>query len=279
MKWDSDAEEAMRGVPALLRRFVRGQVEKLARGRGLARVTRTTVEEARRAAGRDRRELPEPDPAVIEQLEAELRAAAPGRRVSRTYEVHVCGGAAGCPRSLIPVADLATTLAERIEGSGFPAWLVEGRAGRPLLSHHRFRASVSGCPNACAQPQIHDFGVIGRAPVATATELCQGCGECVLACREGAISVEGGLEIGVSRCLGCGDCVRACPTGALSLRSGGCRVLAGGKLGRHPRLGQEVLACGTAEDVTALLADLLEALQAHGRPGERLGEVLARGTG
>ena len=174
---------------------------------------------------------------------------------------------------------MADSLVEAIEGSGFPAWLAEGRGGRPLLSHHRFRASVSGCPNACSQPQIHDVGVIGRAPVAVAADLCQGCGECLLACREDAISTEGRLQIRVGRCLGCGDCVRACPTGALSLAAGGCRVLAGGKLGRHPSLGQEVLACGATDAVAALLARFLGVLQSHGRPGERLGEVLARSAG
>lgn len=43
-------------------------------------------------------------------------------------------------------------------------------------------------------------------------EWCQGCGTCVKACRNHAISMEGGIaRIDYSKCATCGYCARACP--------------------------------------------------------------------
>ncbi len=50
-------------------------------------------------------------------------------------------------------------------------------------------------------------------------ELCDGCGECVPACAEGAIQVIGGKARVVSEnlCDGLGACLGECPTGALKI--------------------------------------------------------------
>ena len=50
------------------------------------------------------------------------------------------------------------------------------------------------------------------------TDLCRGCGDCVVACLFDAISVRDERStIDVEACMGCGVCVDKCEQGALSL--------------------------------------------------------------
>ncbi|MDW7682232.1 MAG: 4Fe-4S ferredoxin, partial [bacterium] len=50
-------------------------------------------------------------------------------------------------------------------------------------------------------------------------ELCDGCGDCVVGCSEGALQIIDGKARLVKEdfCDGFGDCIGACPTGALTI--------------------------------------------------------------
>ena len=155
---------------------------------------------------------------------------------SRFYEVKVCGGAFGCPRTLFDVRDLSDKMIEIIESCGVPE-AVQARAKGPVLRHHKLCVSISGCPNSCSQPQIADFGVQGRARVAVGAGECDGCGECVRVCKEDAVVIPNNQPaFDYDKCINCGDCAAVCPTEAIVREQYGYSALVGGKLGRHPHL-------------------------------------------
>ena len=142
--------------------------------------------------------------------------------------------------------------------------------------HHEFRVSISDCPNACSRPQIVDLGLIGACVPLVTAEPCSQCGACVDACREEAIKLGDGPTLDESACLACGQCMRVCPTGTLVEGQKGYRILVGGKLGRHPRLAQELPRVHSVEGAMDLVGRCLDHYQANCLKGERFGEILER---
>ena len=279
MEWDREAEELLTRAPRLVRPFVRRKVEEFARREGGESVTGALAQRAYEAVrGKQDADGMKPSQELITQLETEAeQVAASDAFRTPHYQVHPCAGAVGCPRSLIPVREMAEQLAQELADSGFAEFLEQGLAGRPLLSHHRFQVAVAGCPNACSQPQIRDFGVIGRARVEVDAARCTGCLKCVKACHEDAITVTERVPgVDHDRCLGCGDCIRVCPSEALTFGKPAHEVVVGGKLGRHPRLAHREGLLSDLAEVTAAQHRVLDALLRHGKPGERVGTLIER---
>ncbi len=181
-----------------------------------------------------------------------------------------------CPNRVVDLDMLENELLQVLDNCRFNI-----RAGSKIDNdrpphHQMFHLALAGCPNSCSQPQIKDFGVQGQA-VPEVGEGCSKCGACIEVCAEAAISMaEEKAIIDRGACLNCGQCARACPTGALHLNKVGYKVLAGGKLGRHPRLATELMAMADTGDVAASLKRCVELFINEGRPGERLGSVLDR---
>lgn len=191
--------------------------------------------------------------------------------------VRVCRGAEGCPRAVVDVAAAAAALTATLEGVDV-AGVVRRKVGAGrMLEHHRFKVTLSGCPNACSQPQIADVGLVGQEHPLLDEADCIGCGLCVEACAEAVFSLaDGHLSMDESRCVGCGACMRVCPTAALTPAATGWRVLVGGRLGRHPRLGAEVSACADLDDALTVTTTVVELWEREGRADERVGVVLDR---
>lgn len=134
---------------------------------------------------------------------------------------------------------------------------------------------LKGCPLACQWCQNPE-SQRRRPELFFDAEACKGCGSCVAACPEGAVSlVDGKARTDRERCLGHGNCVPACPAGARSImgrqasvaelmreiaadaifyeRSGGGVTLSGGEPLAQPRLARQLLrACKEAGFHTAL---------------------------
>jgi dissimilatory sulfite reductase (desulfoviridin) alpha/beta subunit len=80
----------------------------------------------------------------------------------------------------------------------------------------------------------------------------------------------------LEKCVFCGQCISACPTRTLQEEEKGFRIQVGGKLGRHPRLAEELPGIYGPEETLEILDKCLDFYQSHCLKGERFGEILSR---
>jgi dissimilatory sulfite reductase (desulfoviridin) alpha/beta subunit len=252
MRWSKEAEEAVSQVPFFVRKRVKKRVEEEAGSRGAGEVTLEHVKTCQRR--------------FLNHMEEEVKG----------YQVETCFGPSGCPNRAVVSDGFAQKVEERIARRNLKSFL-QGKVNGPLKMHHEFRVCISDCPNACSRPQIADLGLIGARRPQISEEECIQCGACVEACREGAILLAGKWPVlDLEKCISCGQCITACPTRTLQEDKKGFRIQVGGKLGRHPRLAEELPGIHSPEEALQILDRCLDHYQKHCRNGERFGEVLER---
>jgi len=252
MKWTEKANEAVSKVPFFVRKRVRKRVEEEAARCGASEIRLEHVKTCQQR--------------FLNKMEDEVKG----------YQVETCFGPNGCPNRAVIYDDFPQKIEERLARRNLKSFLKE-KVNGPLKLHHEFRVSISDCPNACSHPQICDLGLIGARRPKVTDEPCSRCGACVQVCREDAISLrDSGPVIDYSKCLSCGQCIPACPTGTLQENEKGYRLQAGGKLGRHPRLAEELPGIYPYEEALKMIDRCLDHYQNHCQQGERFGEVLER---
>lgn len=250
MKWTEEAEKSIARIPFFVRKRVRKRVEQEASDCGATEVTTEHVRSTKEK--------------FLNRMEDEVRG----------FQVESCFGQGGCPNRAVTGNDLPERIEKQLSKRDLKGFLKE-KVNGPLKMHHEFRVSISDCPNACSRPQIADLGLIGASRPVISPEPCSECGECVKACREDAILLKDGAPVvDESRCLYCGKCISTCPTGTLREGEKGYRILMGGKLGRHPRLGTELKGIYDAGETLKIIDMSLDHYQDSCRKGERFGEVL-----
>ena len=251
MRWSKEAEEAVSKVPFFVRKRVKKRVEEEAAREKAKEVTWEHVQTCKKR--------------FLNQMEDEVKG----------YQVENCFGPTGCPNRAVDW-EISKKIEELLEKRNLKAFLKE-KAQSPLKLHHEFRVSISDCPNACSRPQIADLGLIGARRPQISAEECIQCGACVETCREGAILLAGKWPvIDWQKCVSCGQCIPACPTRTLQEEGRGFRIQVGGKLGRHPRLAEELPGIHSLEETLEIIARCLDHYQKHCRRGERFGEILER---
>jgi len=253
MQWTEEADKAISRVPFFVRKRVRKRVEEEARGAGAKEVRMDHVHSSQQK--------------FLKNMDSEVMG----------YRIETCFGTGGCPNRAVEDDDLVKRLEKLVSGKNLREFLKE-RVQGPLKIHHEFRIVISDCPNACSRPQITDVGIIGAWCPRVTDEICSDCGMCLEACKEGAILLAENAPVLINKdkCLACGQCISACPTGTISGSDRGYRLLAGGKLGRHPQLGKELPGIYSPDDVLKIVDHCLRHFMEHNEKGERFGHILNR---
>lgn len=179
--------------------------------------------------------------------------------MGNTSLVNICRGIQGgeCRFALFVEEKFSERIECVINEIGWPEFL-EDRLGGRINRHKAFSVNGAACPNGCSKPHIADIGLIRSCVPVIDHDNCILCEECVRSCPDEAMErVDERIVITREKCLVCGQCVSCCPAEVISCSRNGWRVLVGGRLGRHPRLGTELPGVYTSDEALAIIAKAL----------------------
>ena len=180
----------------------------------------------------------------------------------RVRTVTACQGSEICPSGCIDTYTLAQELDERYFGRELP---------------HKFKFGVTGCQNNCLKAEENDVGIKGGMEVSYKQDACIGCGVCVKACRQGALSmVDGKIVLDESKCNKCARCVKSCPTDAWE-GTPGYIVSFGGTFGNFVYKGEELVPIIKDKETLFRVTDAaIEFFEENAKPSERFRKTLER---
>ncbi|QYZ79956.1 nitrite reductase [Methanofollis formosanus] len=212
--------EKMAGIGEIAKKYADGEVHL---------TTRQTME------------IPHVDPARLEEVgrDLEKNGTPLGSEYDEVVNVIACPGTAGCKYSNIETYSLARRIDEKVFGREMPI---------------RMRISLSGCPNACTSPVLNEIGIVGRIRPLRTEGMCTGCGTCAEYCKEAAIVIKNGIsELIPEKCVQCGICIQSCPFDLLKSEYRHYLITIGGRRGRHPNPGRELITVESEDDVVAVV--------------------------
>lgn len=204
--------------------------------RGIADIAERYGAESVHLTTRQTIEIPHMDPGNLDAIARDLagNATPVGSERDEIVNVIACPGTERCIFANIDSIALAQAIDARLFGKEMPV---------------KIRISVSACPNACTSPTLNEIGIIGQIRPIRVPGLCTGCGTCVEFCKEDAISIKRGNSVlDHARCVECGTCVRSCPYHLLKSSGEHYLIMVGGRRGRHPKAGRELISV-TSPDV------------------------------
>ncbi len=201
----------------------------------------------------------------IDEVKAELAKVDlhPGVCGPRVRTIIACQGDILCPHGLIDAERIGKKVDERYYGKELP---------------HKFKFAVTGCINSCAKPQENDFGVMAIVlPKWEGADSCSECSLCVDACPLNSIWIDGeGVHFDFNKCTMCGDCIKICPLDCWQADKIGHTIFVGGKIGRHPELGFELVKLVDEDEMFRIMDATINFYIEYGNPGERFGDTLHR---
>ncbi|VVB70238.1 Assimilatory ferredoxin-dependent nitrite reductase [uncultured archaeon] len=193
----------------------------------------------------------------LEEADLTLGACGP-----RFRAVTACPGSSICRQGIVDSQNIALKIDRKFGGELLP---------------HKFKATVSGCPNGCSRPLENEIGLCGIVQPKLDAEACISCNLCADICKEKALSLQDGKPVhDLNRCVHCGDCIQSCPTDAWKAEKIGYAVFAGGKMGRHPKLGEKIADFVNEEQVLEIISRSLDLYFKHGNKRERFSDLIDR---
>ncbi|MEN6342822.1 MAG: 4Fe-4S binding protein [Methanospirillum sp.] len=229
---------------------------------GLARAARKAGVPAVHLTMRQTLELPNVAPEALDYLlpVLEKNGTPLGAERNEVVNIVACPGTATCRLANIETYALAKELDRRFFGVALPV---------------KMRIGISACPNMCAGERLCEIGITGiRRPDRNDAQ-CTGCGTCANTCREEAIAmINGCLRLDEKRCMACGMCIDYCPFDVIADTGPGYRITIGGRRGRHPVLGKELLTVRTPEEVVAVVGAVLDRCYRRAYAGRHFADQL-----
>jgi len=233
--------EQMRGIAAIAKKYGAGLVHC---------TTRQTLE------------IPHVNPAYLKKIEKSLEknGTPVGSERDEIVNIIACPGVERCKFANIDTISLAKKLDQKLFGKEMPV---------------KMRIAISGCPNSCTSPMLNEIGIMGRIRPLRTAGLCTGCGTCVEYCKENAIIVKNGISIlDPAHCVQCGVCIQSCPFNLLKAEHRHYLILVGGKRGRHPRIGRELLTVESEDQVIPVVEKIVTWVYRRAWSGRLLSEQL-----
>jgi dissimilatory sulfite reductase (desulfoviridin) alpha/beta subunit len=216
--------EQLRGIAVIAKKYGKGIVHT---------TTRQTIE------------IPHIDPKNLKKLETALEknSTPVGSEKDEIVNIIACPGNERCKFANINTYILAKKIDQKLFGKNMPV---------------KMRIAISGCPNACTSPMLNEIGIIGRVMPIRTPGLCTGCGSCVYYCKEKAIIIKNGISVlDEDKCVQCGVCVQSCSFDLLKAENRHFLVTVGGRRGRHPKVGRELMNVETEDQVIYVIEKIV----------------------
>ena len=180
----------------------------------------------------------------------------------RFRTVTACPGLPVCRRALTDSQSFALQIDRKFGGLQLP---------------HKFKATVSACPNGCSRPRENEIGFCATVQPRLDADACMGCNLCVDICKEKALVLQDEKPVlDRNRCIRCGDCIQSCPTDAWKTERMGYAIYAGGKMGRHPELAEKIADFVDEEQGMRIIQSCLDFYLKYGNKRERLCDLIRR---
>jgi anaerobic sulfite reductase subunit C len=233
--------EQLRGIAKIAKRYGTGMVHC---------TTRQTIE------------IPHINPKNLKRVAQllEKNGTPVGSEKDEVVNIISCPGTERCKYANIDTISLAKKIDAKLFGKEMPV---------------KMRIALSGCPNGCTSPMLNEIGIIGRIRPVRTPGLCTGCGSCVYYCKEKAIKVRNGIsELNDEKCVQCGICVKSCSFNLLKSAHSHYLITVGGRRGRHPKIGRELMTVETDDQVLFAIDRIINWVYRRAWSGRLLSEQL-----